>query len=110
MVRFRGRESTAGPGRKLLLSLAAFALVVCVLLSGFRSLSQDSHRRERETLENALQRCIAYCYAVEGAYPESLGYMKEHYGLAYNEDRFFVDYRPQGGNILPDVTVLEQGG
>jgi hypothetical protein len=45
---------------------------------------------------------------VEGKYPESLDYLKEHYGLTYNEDLFFVDYRVSGSNILPDVTIIER--
>ena len=35
-------------------------------------LSEDTVRRQKETLENALNRSITYCYAVEGAYPQSL--------------------------------------
>lgn len=54
-------------------------------------------------------RSITYCYTIEGAYPESLDYLKEHYGLVYDEDLFFVDYRVSGSNILPDITVIERG-
>ena len=38
-----------------------------------------------------------------------LEYLKEHYGLIYNEDLFFVDYRLQGANIFPDVTIIPRG-
>ena len=64
----------------------------------------------RETLENALNRSITYCYAVEGAYPQSLDYLKTNYGITYNEDLFFVDYRISGANIFPDVTIIERSG
>ena len=64
---------------------------------------------QKESLESALIRNITYCYAVEGSYPESLDYLKEHYGLTYDEDRFFVDYQVIGANILPDVTIIEKG-
>ena len=46
---------------------------------------------------------------MEGSYPESLEYLKEHYGITYDEDRFFVDYKIVGTNILPDVTIIEKG-
>ncbi len=52
-------------------------------------------------------RSIANCYALEGEYPESLEYIKENYGLVYDEDRFFVDYRVSGSNIMPDVTIID---
>ena len=46
---------------------------------------------------------------MEGAYPESLEYLKENYGLIYDEDLFFVDYKVEGSNILPDITIIEKG-
>ncbi|MBU3876620.1 hypothetical protein HGO97_012480 [Faecalicatena sp. AGMB00832] len=95
--------------RKFLLSVCAFLLIIVLFCQGIESLSSSSIRRQKESLENALNRNITYCYAVEGAYPESLDYLKEHYGLTYDEDRFFVDYKVIGSNILPDVTIIEKG-
>lgn len=46
--------------------------------------------------------------ALEGVYPESLEYLKEHYGLTYNEDRYIVNYEALGSNLMPDVTVMEK--
>ena len=37
-------------------------------------------------------------------------YIKEHYGLIYNEQLFFIDYQPIGSNIMPDVTILTRTG
>ena len=70
----------------------------------------STKKRQKESLENAIMRNITYCYTVEGTYPESLAYLKENYGLTYNEDLFFVDYRVSGSNILPDVTIIEREG
>ena len=61
-----------------------------------------------ETLEQAVSRGIVHCYAMEGAYPESLQYLKDHYGLIYDEDRFFVDYQVLGSNLIPDVTIIDR--
>ena len=55
-----------------------------------------------------LGRGIIHCYSMEGAYPESLQYLKDHYGLTYDEDRFFVDYQVLGSNLLPDVTIIDR--
>ena len=56
------------------------------------------------------RRAALTCYAVEGAYPQSLDYLKTNYGITYNEDLFFVDYRISGANIFPDVTIIERSG
>ncbi len=100
-------EKKSWDGKSLLWSIVLFALLFLCFLFGVRSLSRDTDRRQRENLEAALNRSITYCYAVEGAYPESLSYLVEHYGLTYDSDRFFVDYRILGANLYPDVTILE---
>lgn len=108
MARFQYRKASH-TYRKFVLSVCAFTLITGVFYQGVESLSSSTQKRQRESLENALIRNITYCYAVEGSYPESLDYLKEHYGLTYDEDRFFVDYQVIGANILPDVTIIEKG-
>lgn len=94
--------------RKLLISVCIFLFVLCLFLSGVSSLSESTTKRQKEALENAITQSISYCYSVEGVYPESLEYLKENYGLTYNEDLFYVDYRTTGANLMPDVTIIEK--
>ena len=61
------------------------------------------------SLTQALNRDITYCYATTGQYPESLEAIKKDYGLIYDDSLFFVDYRTQGSNIYPEVTIIERG-
>ena len=49
-----------------------------------------------------------HCYAIEGSYPESLQYLKDNYGLTYDEEKYFIDYQVLGSNILPDVTIIDR--
>ena len=63
----------------------------------------------KESLTQALNRDITYCYATTGRYPESLEAIKKDYGLIYDDSLFFVDYRTQGSNIYPEVTIIERG-
>ncbi len=50
------------------------------------------------------------CYAVEGAYPNDLEYLRSHYGLAYDQDRYMVRYSPFASNLMPDISVIEVEG
>ena len=100
-------EKKSRPQLRLLLSVSVFTVIFLSVYLGIQSLSADTDRRQRDSLEEALNRSITYCYAVEGAYPESLEYLTKHYGLIYDHDRFFVDYRVSGANLYPDVTILE---
>ena len=93
---------------RMLLSVCVFLVILLVFFQGIASVSAGTRKRQRESLENALIRSVTHCYAVEGVYPESLDYLKENYGLTYDEDLFFVDYRTIGSNILPDITIIEK--
>lgn len=103
-----GYKTQSNHPPKFLLSICVFCLIFFLFVQGISSLSFGTKKRQKESLQNAIMRNITYCYSVEGSYPESLEYLKEHYGLTYDEDLFFVDYRVSGSNILPDVTIIER--
>ena len=107
MSRFQ-TEKKSHSSRRIVLSAVIFALILGLFLLGVSSFSDDTLDRQYESLENALNRDITYCYAVEGFYPESLDYIKEHYGLTYDEDHFYVDYHAIAANIPPDVTIIRR--
>ena len=65
-------------------------------------------QEEIQTLQNAITRSVTTCYTLEGSYPQSLGYLKKHYGLHYDENKYFVDYQPLGANIMPDITIIRK--
>lgn len=89
-------------------SIIIFIALIAAFLFGINSISKDTTDRQQQALETAIDRSIVSCYCVEGTYPPSLDYIKQHYGLTYDESLFFVDYRPIGSNILPDVTVIRK--
>ena len=107
MKRFVYRKSK-GSCSKMFLSAAVFIVIALIFIQGIDSISTGTKRRQRESLENALMRSVTHCYALEGAYPGTLDYLKEHYGLTYDESLFFVDYQTLGSNILPDITIIER--
>ena len=88
------------------LSAALFIALFIIFIAGVDNVSETTEARQQESLETAIQRDIVHCYAVEGTYPPSLDYIKQHYGLSYNDKKFFVDYQPIGSNVLPNVTVI----
>ena len=49
------------------------------------------------------------CYAAEGSYPENLQYLRDHYKLAYNQEKFVVEYDAFASNLMPTINVLERG-
>lgn len=91
---------------QLLLAVAVFLLFFAVFLAGVQSVSAVSEEKDMENIENAVVQSAVFCYGTEGAYPESLAYLREHYGLQYDEDKYIVDYEIVGKNIRPQVRVF----
>lgn len=110
MNRFQ-KQKNAGKNVRSLAApvLLAVAVIGCVW-NGITSVSDQTARQQKKSLEEAIRRDMVTCYAMEGVYPESLDYLKEHYGLTYDETRYIVNYEVMGSNLLPDVTVLEKQG
>ena len=89
------------------LLMAALLVGVWLLVSG---LATAHNNAETQFVYDAVRNAALTCYAVEGAYPESLQYMRDNYGLAYDESRYLVSYDAFASNLLPDIFVVELEG
>jgi hypothetical protein len=95
--------------RGILFPAAAMLAVFC-LLTAVANLSGGSTEQGRKRLEDTLRRACVTCYATEGVYPPTLQYLEEHYGVQIDGRRYTVSYDAFGSNLMPDITVLENGG
>ena len=106
----RNRFQTDNPRphllRRAVSSIAITGCGLALLLTGTQSVLTTSSKSQAESLKNAILRSAVSCYAFEGTYPESLSYLKEHYGVTWNEDKYVVDYEIVGSNLMPSVTVI----
>ena len=82
-------------------------LVSAIVLSG--RISNTQQTAESDIVRQSIKDAAINCYAVEGAYPDDLEYLRENYMLAYNEDRYFVTYESFSSNHIPDIYVTERG-
>ena len=90
--------------------LLVFLLCTLLLWRGVSSISAQAEASQIENLKNALERSAVHCYAVEGAYPESLDYIKEHYGVSWDPGKYIVDYAIFGSNMMPVITIIPIDG
>ncbi len=105
-MKIRGRWRRALGG--VLLPVAALVVLLCfsTALSHLRSGRDGEDKRQ---LEDAIRRAAVACYAAEGIYPPDLGYLQDHYGVQIDGERFTVTYDVFASNLMPDITVLENG-
>ena len=91
----------------------AAALLFVALMVGFvlmiNSITSSGGSQEIELVRDAVKNAALTCYAVEGMYPEDLQYLRDHYKLAYNEERFIVTYDAFASNLMPAIQVRERG-
>ena len=69
--------------------------------------SGANDKAQTQFVSDAVLNAALTCYAVEGAYPEDLEYLRENYGLAYDDSRYFVTYDAFASNLVPEIFVTE---
>ena len=92
--------------------IAAAAVTAAVLIGGVALISgvdSAQHTAQTQFVYDAVQNAALTCYAVEGAYPTDLAYLRENYGLAYDTERYRVTYSTFASNLVPEIYVVEVG-
>lgn len=95
--------------RGMVATVLVFALIVCAGMSVLGHIERFAGDAETETVRRAVRTAALTCYAVEGYFPQKLSYLKDHYGLAYDEDTYQVSYYAFASNLIPDIYVLVKG-
>lgn len=93
--------------RRLLPSAALTLASILFLWNFSSSVTETTNHAQMEHLKQAILRSAVHCYAVEGAYPSSLSYLEEHYGISWNREEYAVDYEVFSSNLPPTVTVID---
>ena len=104
------KKKKSGFFRRLMVTLAVFAALFAGVYLLLGKVSSASDSAETELVRDAVRSAVLTCYAVEGAYPANIDYLKEYYGLAYNENAYLVIYDAFATNIMPSIQVIELGG
>lgn len=89
--------------RTLLVTL----VVLCVLcVACFFGVAEQMEEQRATAVRNAIVETALQCYAVEGAYPSSLGYLEDNYGLVVNRNDYVISYEAFASNVAPTVVVI----
>ena len=83
------RERKTSYLRNVIISVLIFLLIFAGFGCGLTAMNKKMDQEEMQTLQNAITRSVTTCYTLERSYPQSLGYLKNHYGLHYDENKYF---------------------
>jgi hypothetical protein len=107
-MRTRFKRTPIRSIRAVLTGLLPLGLLAAAVLLFSLSMGRLDAHTEQESLRRsqaALSRAVAACYAIEGRYPPGLGYLRTHYGLLIDEQRYIVHYVYLADNLPPEMWV-----
>ena len=90
-------------------AILIFVVLIIAFIFLVNTITTRGDGRELEIVRDAVKNAALTCYAVEGMYPDDLTYLREHYNLSYNEERYIVYYNPLASNLMPSIKVVERG-
>ena len=92
--------------KDIMLAVLMAALLICIVML-VSQVDTSSSGAQTQFVQDAVRNAALTCYAVEGTYPGDLSYLRENYGLAYDESRYMVYYDAFGANVVPEIYVTE---
>lgn len=102
---FKKKKLISGPVFGVLLFVFCFVF----FLIAIANVSDEVDENEIKALENAIDKAVLTCYAIEGEYPENIEYIEKNYGVVIDHNKFFVAYNILGPNVRPDVMIAPIG-
>ncbi len=96
--------------KKDIAAILIFVALIIIFVVTINGITTKNSNRELQIVRDAVKNAALTCYAVEGMYPDDLEYLREHYHLSYNEEKYHVFYEPLASNLMPSIKVAERGG
>ena len=96
--------------RSIIIITAVLLIFFAGLFIWAKNAAEESQADQTEAIRDSIRRRALQCYVIEGAYPESLDYLVDNYGLAVNREDYRIIYKAYAENMPPDIRVIYTGG
>ena len=87
-------------------AIVAAIVVVALSVVGFFGANYAIREQSALSMRTSILERAKQCCAVEGAYPQSLSYLVDHYGLVINDRDYVITYECYADNVVPSVVVV----
>ena len=95
--------------KKDVAAILIFVALILAFVLLVNNITNKNSGRELQIVRDAVKNAALTCYAVEGMYPDDIQYLRDHYNLSFNEDKYVVYYEPFASNVIPAIKVVERG-
>ena len=89
--------------------IIAAIIAACIVLYAVFSVTDEEIADRENAIKETVQERALQCYVIENAYPESLAYLEENYGLTVNKEDYLIVYDLFAENQPPQIKVIYQG-
>lgn len=89
----------------VVVGVVALVLVVGLVIFGVKSMEESTQQQGAASIRETVLSSAVQCCAIEGAYPQTLQYLIDNYGLTVNEDDYAITYEAFASNVMPSVVV-----
>ena len=93
--------------RSALVPILFTVAVIGMIAFGLKQTEESSKSEGLRVLEESILRATVKCYAVEGRYPDTIGYIERNYGIRIDRSKYVVHYENFASNLFPEITVIE---
>ena len=94
--------------KDLIKSVIGYSLIIGVFLGNISLIRSQIQIEETNFVEDEIRRIAIQCYTVEGFYPPDWSYLKAHYSIPMDEEKYSVYYDTFASNIMPDIQVIKK--
>lgn len=91
---------------KFIAGLVVLALMVGLVIFGVEVVEESTRQQGATSIRDTVLASALQCCAIEGAYPQSLQYLIDNYGLTVNQDDYIITYEAFASNVVPSVVVV----
>lgn len=99
-------EKRQAKRKKRILALVFVVALGVAAFFGYREVRTAMNEQAAVSLRQSIMDAAKQCCAIEGAYPLSLEYLEQNYGLTINHEDFVITYQAYANNIAPNVVVI----
>ena len=92
--------------KRIIIAIIAAVVAVVIVLCGVLFANRALKEQGANSIQQAIISTAKQCAAIEGAYPSTLSYLEENYGLTVNHNDYIITYETFGSNIMPSVVVI----
>ncbi len=92
--------------KQQIFTIIVFIAIVIIAVFAVNIIAGKSETGFEKSVTDSVRKTVIACYALEGAYPPDIQYLKDHYGLIVDEEKYIVFYNAFAENVMPDIKVI----